>query len=478
VSSIEMRQAAGWCAAFVLLFGGMRARAAEEGSRAGRGAIEVSRRTGDVWVTGTCPIKDIEPWKDAPSAIRRAFREAFPSTRAERALEPEIVAMLKQLAEKSDVQRVVADLTAGRLTLAVEGLRPWVAREDEADVRAIARYRCSAADRSSKPAPASAVRVEQTFVLLHSRIKCAILLKQPDRPEPGVRREVDAGRYVLVAWEQLTPRIQFKRIIAGFDAKSDEEAHARALRLIRALFDGLAPDAGRRLVPAGARTRPAPRAAVKVKHTERGNAVMLHLDQLFDNDGISSAARPTDGNFDLPSRGTGDTFPAEAMPSPGVVTPFPDTPDVCFTFPSAGDGKMNNIACSGHRILAPDGRYAVLWLLGAATDGHQSGTIVAEYQGADGPHPAAHVFSITDWCRPRMFDERRAYGADYRHTYEGRRQDAVKPSLWAKKIDLDAARSLRSLTLPRNPHIHIFALTLIRAQAEPAKSAAEAPPKQ
>ena len=73
--------------------------------------------------------------------------------------------------------------------------------------------------------------------------------------------------------------------------------------------------------------------------TER--AVPVVLSPLFDNDGITTANRPTDGNLG----GSGYSLPAEHLLHAGLTT----IGGVPFLFPGASPGERNNLIANGHR---------------------------------------------------------------------------------------------------------------------------------
>lgn len=184
--------------------------------------------------------------------------------------------------------------------------------------------------------------------------------------------------------------------------------------------------------------------------------VLLDLAKLVNNDGISPQAAKKDGNFDLPRLKSGSTYPADQLPKAGDFTPA-KLKTVRFRFPDPADGKPNNVACDGQRLDVPKGVYRRLWLLAAADTHSQEGTGSLAYEGGDEPF----ALRVTDWCSDAAFGEVEAVRCANRHTWDGQREEKAC-RIWAVAIDL-RDQPLQALVLPKNPHIHVFAATLVRA---------------
>ena len=189
--------------------------------------------------------------------------------------------------------------------------------------------------------------------------------------------------------------------------------------------------------------------------------VLLDLAKLVNNDGISSQAAKKDGNLDLPRLKSGSTYPADQLPKAGDFAPA-KLKTVRFRFPDHADGKPNNVACDGQRLDVPKGVYRRLWLLAAADTHDQEGTGSLAYEGGDEPF----ALRVTDWCGEPAFGEIEAVRCANRHTWDGQREAKVC-RIWAIAVDL-RDQPLQAIVLPRNPSIHVFAATLVRAAATEA----------
>lgn len=177
-------------------------------------------------------------------------------------------------------------------------------------------------------------------------------------------------------------------------------------------------------------------------------ALPVVLSPLFDNDGIATADRPTDGNLD----GSGYSFPAEHMPPAGLTT----VGGVTFLIPGAGPGERNNLIVDGQRIALPPGRYHAATLLAAATYGSFSSRITLHY--ADGEE-GTFSFHLDDW----YFHPKGMVKAPFRYTPQGGR-DVHPVVLDAIRLPIDYRRTLIAVTLPRaaaSPNrLHLFSMTL------------------
>jgi len=186
----------------------------------------------------------------------------------------------------------------------------------------------------------------------------------------------------------------------------------------------------------------------------------VSLEALFDNDAIADARDRADGNFDCPDHAAdipGSVFPAEHLPATGSEFSFSG---IHFLFPSKERGDFNNLACAGQRITVPEGRYKALHVVGTSENGSFRATLQITYEEG----PAEAELALTDWCQKPSFGERPAFEAECRYTYSSATQrvvrEAIRTHLWLQKIPLDPAKTLRSLTLPYNRRMHLFAATL------------------
>jgi alpha-L-fucosidase 2 len=180
-----------------------------------------------------------------------------------------------------------------------------------------------------------------------------------------------------------------------------------------------------------------------------GESVPLDLTALFNNDGVSSGANRTDGNFD----GAGFTYPVEDLPPAGETV----YDQVRFVFPGGADGSNNNVVARKQVLNVPAGRYAKLRILGAGGGGNVRTTATATY--ADGSTGEV-LIELSNWVGAPFFNEAEILRTKRRHGPPPTNGDAANAAIFHQVAALDAAKELRSITLPNQSRLHFFALTL------------------
>jgi len=185
--------------------------------------------------------------------------------------------------------------------------------------------------------------------------------------------------------------------------------------------------------------------------------VGVDIAKLFNNDAFTDKADRKDSNLDQ----WGQSFPAEELPAAGKFCKK-QLPS-CFLFPTKDPKKKNNIACAGQTIPLA-GKAKALYLLVTATDANQEDKVAIAY--ADGK--VDQDLKVTDWCAKAQFGEAAAASSAHRVALIGPPNEALlkleekKCTIWCVTIPLDAKRELKSIKLPYNAQIHIFALTLAK----------------
>ncbi len=121
---------------------------------------------------------------------------------------------------------------------------------------------------------------------------------------------------------------------------------------------------------------------------------------------------------------------------------------------------LDTVSCGGQVITLPAGRYAALWLLGAAINGSQNGqTVIVTY--ADGTK-ASFAQNFSDWYQPGRFaGESRAVKMPYRNGADAAK-DPRTFYAYSYGFPLDPAKTVQSLTLPDNDNIKLLAATLTK----------------
>ncbi|MDX6235294.1 MAG: hypothetical protein QOG10_109 [Kribbellaceae bacterium] len=168
----------------------------------------------------------------------------------------------------------------------------------------------------------------------------------------------------------------------------------------------------------------------------------------YDHDSIATAAHPDDGNFD----GLGWSYAAETLPASGQVV-LSGTP---FAFPTSADGVANTLTASGQTLSLPNLHGSRLRILAAASGGAVDGTGTITY--TDGS-TAQVPLRFSDWASGPQAGESVAVAAPYR-LRAGVGQDGPPVDIYAQAVSLDPTRAVRSIALPDQPRLRLFAVTL------------------
>lgn len=182
-----------------------------------------------------------------------------------------------------------------------------------------------------------------------------------------------------------------------------------------------------------------------------GRCACIQLAPLFNGVATSSDGRRGNGNFSYISR---CTYPAEELPDANQIITLRDIP---FLFPDTADGHSNNIETEEQLILLPDPSVSMMAILGACdTTKFREGIEVRS-----AVETAAYPFGLSSWVDEHPdYDNILAWRGT--HVHDAHRDlTSFKPALWIAQIFLRQRQAIRSLQLPYNPSLHIFAITLL-----------------
>lgn len=131
-------------------------------------------------------------------------------------------------------------------------------------------------------------------------------------------------------------------------------------------------------------------------------------------------------------------------------------------FALGAPGANNIVTANGATVNLPAGKFASLWMLGAAVEGGQRAQeFVVNY--ADGTKQTL-VQNLSDWYAPQSFPgESRAVKTEGRNMMDGTR-DPRPFSMYSYGFALDPNKTVQSLTLPNNPNVKIAGVSLAKAQ--------------
>ncbi|NDZ78504.1 hypothetical protein G3I19_08200 [Streptomyces sp. SID10853] len=183
------------------------------------------------------------------------------------------------------------------------------------------------------------------------------------------------------------------------------------------------------------------------------------LADAFNNVGVSSEdAPPADGNYTLGNfDGDGDSYSAQALAGAGVTPGGTVTKDgVSWEFPKAAPGAPDNVTAAG-QVVNMAGSGTKLWFLGAEA-GSAEGKVTVTY--TDGTTSSGDL-GLPNWCCTAGTE----YGAttvattDHRNTPQGPANFGGGYKLFGNSVPLDAGKTIRTVTLPDEDALHIFAIT-------------------
>ncbi len=126
------------------------------------------------------------------------------------------------------------------------------------------------------------------------------------------------------------------------------------------------------------------------------------------------------------------------------------------------EGPLNGndaIKCSGQSITLPSGMYSSLNILATAVDGDQTGqTFTVNY--TDGTS-SSYVQSLSDWTGPEDFPgESLVDSTPYKNSSGGSKDTVSQGNIYGYSFGLNSAKSVKSIKLPSDGNVLIFAMTL------------------
>ena len=188
----------------------------------------------------------------------------------------------------------------------------------------------------------------------------------------------------------------------------------------------------------------------------------------YDTDMVSFDANKKDGGGDA----GGNTISGELLPA------TIDSAGVVFNMGPTTDGAMNAVACRGQTIALPEGGFSRAYLLAASVDGDRKGVFggteltVQDWGGFIGHWDARHwqggrLESITPAYIKR---DPVAWFGTHRHGANGQNQIYTYTYIYRYAVDLPTGA--KTFTLPDNPAIRVYAVTVARDPNDSALPAA------
>ncbi|MFL6075428.1 MAG: GH92 family glycosyl hydrolase, partial [Mycobacteriales bacterium] len=196
------------------------------------------------------------------------------------------------------------------------------------------------------------------------------------------------------------------------------------------------------------------RTATVVLRTARcasaaGGQCAVDLGEDRNHDGTATVAAPGEGNFD----GLGWSYDGALLPAAGLAS----YGGVTYAVGDPTGTAANFVQARGQQVLLPAGKYASLRLLGATHGGDVQATATVTY--ADGT-TAAVPLALTDWAAGAGHNGNTLVLAMDHRIKAGQGVDGPAVQLYGTALALDPSKAVRSVTLPNDSRLEVYAATL------------------
>ncbi|MEW1692177.1 glycoside hydrolase domain-containing protein [Streptomyces sp. NPDC091263] len=183
------------------------------------------------------------------------------------------------------------------------------------------------------------------------------------------------------------------------------------------------------------------------------------LSAAYDSTGLSDDADHGQGDFD----GDGNSYSRQALAAAGLRSGArAEVSGTTFTWPAAPQGRPDNVAADGRTIglgeAAEDARR--LLFVGSSTDGDHKGSATVTF--ADGSTAEADL-SFGDWTMPGGGSGPVLGNALVARTDHRNQSGGSGPAAYVfatTPFDVPEGKQVKSVTLPHNPDLHVFAVGL------------------
>jgi len=165
-------------------------------------------------------------------------------------------------------------------------------------------------------------------------------------------------------------------------------------------------------------------------------------------DGTASVASSAEGNFD----GGGWSYDADLLPAAGPVTWGGAT----YQAPDPAGQAKNFVQARGQSLLLPAGDHAAVKLIATAYNGPVTAGLTIGY--TDGTASDATI-TVADWCGTASAGSTNVLAMPHR-IKAGQGVDGPPVSLFGLSLPIAAGKQIRSITLPNDPRLNVYALTL------------------
>ncbi|MGW6534360.1 hypothetical protein ACWGBV_03925 [Streptomyces sp. NPDC055051] len=174
---------------------------------------------------------------------------------------------------------------------------------------------------------------------------------------------------------------------------------------------------------------------------------MLALEPFLNNQAATTPDNLADGRLNV----WRNSIPAQPGPLERVVDGVP-----LRTARLDGRGP-DNVLCAGQRIEVPERRWDWLYVVGC---GERRVRDVVTWHFSDGSADRDHLALPDLWEGRSDRGEELALRTDVIH-YPYHVQERIGITLWCQRVPITARQPLSAISLPKNPAVHLFAMTLV-----------------
>ncbi|MFF0965812.1 hypothetical protein ACWDQO_32155 [Streptomyces sp. NPDC003703] len=178
---------------------------------------------------------------------------------------------------------------------------------------------------------------------------------------------------------------------------------------------------------------------------------MLVLEPFLNNQAATTPDNLADGRLNI----WRNSLPARSEPLEVVVDGVP-----LRSAPLDGRGP-DNVLCSGQRIAVPERRWDWLYVIGC---GERRVRDVLTWHFSNGSVDRDHLALSDLWEGRSGYGEELALRTDVIH-YPYHVQERIGITLWCQRVPITSRQPLGAMSLPKNPAVHLFAMTLVGRRA-------------
>ncbi|MGP3979715.1 GH92 family glycosyl hydrolase [Streptomyces sp. KR80] len=182
--------------------------------------------------------------------------------------------------------------------------------------------------------------------------------------------------------------------------------------------------------------------------TEADGQCAVNLRGDLGHDGTATVAQPDEGNFD----GHGWSYDGDLLPKAGPVT----WDGVTYDAPDPTGTANNFLEARGQALLLPAGQHSALRLVGASHNGPVTTSLTVYY--ADGSSTETPV-TFGDWAGSAPDGSTVVLDMPHR-IKSGSGVDGPSVRLFGTALKLDGEKTVRSVSLPDDSRVEIYAMTL------------------